>query len=89
MTSLSLLVLYVSNLDASRDFYTGLGLDLVREQRARSRALERPARRRHGAGAYPAGGGVVTRTRLLLRVPGAAESAAEDPDGNLVVVLAP
>lgn len=30
--------------------------------------------------------GVPTRTRLALRLPGAAESAAEDPDGNLVLV---
>ena len=85
--SLSLLILYVSDLDASRDFYADLGLNLRREQ--------------HGMGPvhwsaqldgglvlelYPAGGGTVTRTRLVLRVPGAAEAAAEDPDGNLVLV---
>ena len=32
MIRLDLLVLYVSDLDASREFYAALGLDLVREQ---------------------------------------------------------
>lgn len=71
------------------NFYTGLGLRLVREQ--------------HGGGPvhysvqlggglvlelYPAGDRPATRTRLGLRIPGAAASTVTDPDGNAVSVAA-
>lgn len=87
-TALALVVLYVADLDASHDFYAGLGMELVHEQ--------------HGAGPahysstldagtvlelYPAGDGAVTRTLLVLRVPDAAESTERDPDGNTVLVM--
>ncbi len=86
MTGLSRFFLYVSDLDASRDFYAGRGLGLVREQHGRG--PEHWSARLGGLvlELYPAGGGTVTRTRLELRVPGATEMAAEDPDGNLVLV---
>lgn len=88
MTALSLLVLYVSDLDASRDSYTGLGLDLVREQHCRG---PEHWSAHLGGGLvlelYPCRSGPVTRTRLELRVPGAAAGAAQDPDGNLVLVV--
>ncbi|MGB5111188.1 MAG: VOC family protein [Mycobacterium sp.] len=88
-TGLSLLILYVSDIDASREFYTGLGLHLVREQHGRG--PEHYSARLDGGlvlELYPCGSGPVTRTRLELRVPDAAPAAAQDPDGNIVLVLA-
>ena len=85
MPALSLVVLYVSDLDASVAFYAGLGLDLIREQ--------------HGAGPvhysagldgsavlelYSAGDRPPTRTRLGLRGVSGNGGTVTDPDGNVV-----
>lgn len=79
----------MSDLDASHAFYAGLGLNLRREQHGRG--PEHYSARLDGGlvlELYPCGSGPVTRTRLEVRVPGAAATAAQDPDGNIVLVLA-
>ncbi|MCB9441157.1 MAG: VOC family protein [Mycolicibacterium sp.] len=89
VSALDYLVIYVSDLEASAQFYGALGLTLVREQ--------------HGSGPvhysaqlgetvlelYPAQGQPPTRTRLGLRISGAEKSGTySDPDGNVVELLA-
>lgn len=99
---ITLVVLYVADLDASRRFYSLIGLDFTEE--------------RHGGGLvhhaatlptgivlelYPAGDGTVTRTRVgfavrdraavaaALRAAGFTvkrQSLAIDPDGNRVEI---
>ncbi|MCB0927100.1 MAG: VOC family protein [Mycobacterium sp.] len=89
MFALSYLVIYCSDVDASRRFYAALGLTLVREQHnggpvhysatlAGDTVLE----------LYPAQGRPPTRTRLGLRIPGAAAGTFRDPDSNVVELLA-
>lgn len=97
--ALNLLVIYVSNLAASAEFYSALGLHLTREQ--------------HGDGPihystllpggmilelYPAGDRPVSQVRLGITVPNPAETAEAllalgyglrgkailDPDGNVI-----
>jgi catechol 2,3-dioxygenase-like lactoylglutathione lyase family enzyme len=86
VSALDYLVIYVSDLEASAQFYGALGLTLVREQ--------------HGFGPvhysaqlgptvlelYPAGTRPPTRTRLGLRIPGAEATTDRDPDGNILDV---
>lgn len=88
-----LIVIYAERLDECRDFYAGLGLDLVREQ--------------HGSGpthyAVELAGGLVLeiypgtaerstgRLRLGLTVPATSgltegEHKLTDPDGRIIVV---
>jgi catechol 2,3-dioxygenase-like lactoylglutathione lyase family enzyme len=100
--SLSLLVLYCSNLELSHRFYSLVGLDLVREQDGGGPVHYSAMLIGTVLELYPAGDGVLppTRTRLALRVddPTAAAKAlreagfsvaitvAEDPDGNAVLL---
>ncbi|GAA3967091.1 VOC family protein [Thermobifida alba] len=90
MTALNLLVIYTDRLAECREFYAGLGLDLVAEQ--------------HGTGPehyaavladgsvvelYPSGGRPPTgRLRIGLTVPGAPPQprTVRDPDGRTVEV---
>jgi lactoylglutathione lyase len=97
--SLGLLVLYVADLEASRRFYSLLGLDLAREQHGRGPVHYSAELGGTVLELYPARDVLPpTRTRLLLRVddPSAvakmlreagfdvALTVAEDPDGNAV-----
>lgn len=102
--TLTLLVLYVADLDESRRFYSLLGLDFTEEQHG-----DGPmhcAATLHGGAVfelYPAGGKTVTRTRLGFAVLGREavaealrsagftvkrQSLAIDPDGNRVQLQA-
>ncbi|MBS9532396.1 VOC family protein [Mycobacterium sp. M1] len=88
---LSLIVLYVADLEASRRFYEDtVGLTFAREKHGNG-PIHYAATIAGGCvlELYPAGPSrPPTRTRLGFMVPGAAGGAWRDPDGNVVVVNA-
>lgn len=84
---LTLIVLYVSDVEASQQFYAGLGLILRREQHDGGPVHYSTKLSGTVLELYPAGDRPVTRTRLELGLPGVGEAVtARDPDGNVVVV---
>ncbi|WP_100492713.1 VOC family protein [Mycobacteroides abscessus] len=100
--TLTLLVLYVSDPERSRDFYYLIGLDFT-EQRHQGGPVHHAAELPSGIvlELYPAGDHPVTRTRLGFEVRGRAavaealraagftvkrQSLAIDPDGNRVEI---
>lgn len=102
MSAINLLVLYVSDLAASRKFYELLGLNLIREQHGGTGAVHYAAELSGGTvlELYPATG-IVSRVRLGLRVPDPPAAVERlraahftvkrsnlvvDPDGNRVVI---
>ena len=86
MVALSLIVLWVADLDASAAFYRGLGLDLKPEQHGAGPAHYSAALDGTILELYPCGDRPPTRTRLGLRgVSG--DGKMTDPDGNVVELL--
>lgn len=84
MSTLSYIVIFCSDVEASRQFYAAHGLDMRREQHDGGPVHYSCALDGVVLELYPAGDRPPTRTRLGLRVPGAEMTTDVDPDGNIL-----